>query len=500
MNVPHDIERYVKLTHASNVLRSLRADADALHSRVSKHTFEDEHHEESPNLYNALFEYVEDAGKAATGEGAPLDAGASVLDYSLTIARVLDDVTATARSIANRAEAVAEALRGGLLTDPRDWTAADIEAGAMLELIHTADEDGYGDPVWLWASLNTLVDLQSAGLITEAVFDRHMNAIYELGDYADAEPAHEAGLLESAMNEWHERTEEDAAAFATVLPTIPARQRIHATTTYSRLARYAADLRSTAWDEERRTADMHMRHIYRHANALGTDQFGKTREDAADLFEALEAWRSAAYDACMALAETAFNVHATAGADAGESAEWAEAQKTAYRGLFDATDLAVSTGQLLDIWQASAAIDDDQRANIRVGVLLHFEESRTDTGLPLADGGAFADHTKRLRAEVDAHPIGKNSNIRHTVHYRGHRDTIADINTDNHHADHLLSREWGRVVANADGRAITRRQLRALRDLVNAKVAQWCEGDEYRAAALMSRLPEWDRITDELAN
>jgi hypothetical protein len=33
---------------------------------------------------------------------------------------------------------------------------------------------------------------------------------------------------------------------------------------------------------------------------------------------------------------------------------------------------------------------------------------------------------------------------------------------------------------------------------VNAKVAEWCDGDEQRAASLMGRFAYWNRITEEL--
>jgi hypothetical protein len=65
-------------------------------------------------------------------------------------------------------------------------------------------------------------------------------------------------------------------------------------------------------------------------------------------------------------------------------------------------------------------------------------------------------------------------------------------------ADTKLIRAWGSVVDFADAEEITRRQVGALRDLVNAKVAEWCDGDEHRAASLAARLPEWERIRDEL--
>lgn len=495
MSTDHTADRYVKITHAHNLLQSLNTHADTLKNRVAAPYLEDDTHEDDRSVYDALADYREDAGRAATGERPPLDASAKALDYSFRLGLALEDIATTARDIAAHAETVRSWLLAGLIAGPREWIADDIENGVMLDLIREADADGYADPVFLCSCLDTLVQLRAVGAVTDAAYDKHMAALYALDGHVADEPKHEFELLTLAVHQWREREDTEAALFAEPVPTLSARHAIHAATTYARLSRYFADLRGEAWEGDRRAADMHIRHIYRQANALGTDAHGHTREDAADLFEDLDAWRMSAFADRMSLAETALDIDAD-----GESEAWADAQKTAYTALFDATDLAVTTGQLLDIWNAAAVIDPDQRANIRVGVLLHFEESRTDTGVPLVDGGAFADHTKRLRAEVDAHPVGKNSNIRHTVAYRGHRDDIADIDMRDHAADSQLARAWGRVVANADHENITRRQFRALRDLVNAKVAQWCDGDEWKAAALMSRLPEWDRITEELAS
>ena len=83
--------------------------------------------------------------------------------------------------------------------------------------------------------------------------------------------------------------------------------------------------------------------------------------------------------------------------------------------------------------------------------------------------------------------------------YRGHLAALDALDVRNDLAGDLkLVRVWSDVVADADAGTITRRQVAELRDRTNAKVAEYCDGYEAKAAQLASRLPEWQRITEEL--
>lgn len=508
-----DITRYVNITHAHNVLAVIGEDARAVAALADSCPFEDSGDRERP-LHDALALYRDAAGRAATGEAAPLTPVEVDAAYATALTDALDTLAERAAVLARRASAVRHALDAGLITAPREWTADDINAGHMLTSLEPntsgADDDEYDwyafDAMHLAGCVDALNRERLAGGVEHDAYDRHMARIAAAAHVVGNRPAGDAERVAAAVTQWKAEEEEAAAVLADPgnLPTLRRHHAITGARTYKRLAAFAADLTGPAWEADRRTADKHMAHIYRVALELGTDAHGDGPDSphaphVADLFAALDEWRTGAYAARM---KTITSVYRDGDGSARTEAEVKAAEEAAYLALYDATDFAVNTAQLRQVWDHAAGLEADHADIIRSGVLLRFEESRTGTGCALVDGGPFAEHTKALRKTIDAYPVGKRSGILHTVNYRAIRKTIEDIDmgTPAPSADTKLIHAWNVVVKNADTEDITRRQVGALRDLVNAKVAEWCRGDEYRAAALTARLPEWGRIRDELNN
>lgn len=505
MNREADITRYVNITHAHNVLAAIGEDARTVAAIAESCPFDDGADRSRP-LHDALALYRDAAGRAATGEDGQLTPVEVDDLYSIALAEALDTLAERAAIIARRASAVRHALDAGLITGPREWTADDINAGHMLASLDKSGDDEYEwygfDAMHLAGCVDALNRERLAGGVEHDVYDRHMARINALAPLVGERPAGSAEHVAAALEQWKAEEAEYAAALADPgnLPTLRRHHAITGARTYKRLAAFAADLTGPGWESERRTADKHMAHVYRVALGLGTDAHGEGPKSpaAADLFAALDEWRIGAYAARMKAVTGVYR-----DGDDGEGRteeETAAAEEAAYLALYDAADFAVTTGQLLQVWDHAAGLGTDHTDIIRTRVILLFEEDRTGTGCRLVDDGPFAEHTKALRKAVDAYPIGMNSNITHTVRYRIHRDAVTAIAMGGMTtgADTKLIREWNDVVGAADSDAITRRQLRALRDLVNAKVAQWCDGDEHRAASLAARLPEWERIRDEL--
>jgi hypothetical protein len=502
-----DITRYVNITHAHNVLASIGEDAHRVAALTDSCPF-DEGIGYGP-LHEALTTYRDAAGRAATGEAAPLTPVEVDDLYSIALAEALDTIAERAAVLARRASAVRHALDAGLITTPREWSADDINAGRMLTALEPntagADDDEYEwygfDAMHLTGCVDALNRERLAGGVEHDTYDRHMARIAALAGVVGERPAGDAERVAAAVAQWKAEEAEAAAVLAEPGQTLPQRHAISLARTYQRLAAFAADLTGPGWNDDRRTADKHMAHVYRVALGLGTDAHGKGPKspEAADLFAALDEWRMNAYAARMKAVTGVYR-----DGDDGEGRteeETAAAEEAAYLALYDATDFAASTGQLLQVWDHATGLEANHADIIRTGVILHFEESRTGTGCTLVDGGPFAEHTKTLRTRVDAHPVPALSNITHTVNYRALRKTIEDIDmgaTPAPSADTKLIHAWNAVVRAADADDITRRQVRELRDLVNAKTAEWCRGDEYRNASLLGRLPEWERIRDEL--
>jgi hypothetical protein len=501
-----DITRYVNITHAHNVLASIGEEARRILAIAESHPFEDESDRDRP-LHDALALYRDAAGRAATGEGAPLTPVEVDDLYSIALAEALDTIGERAAVLARRASAVSHALDAGLINGPREWTADSINAGDMLTALdkRSGDDIDYEwydfDAMHLFGCVNALNRERLAGGVEADTYDRHMARIAYLAGVVDHRPAGAAESVAAAIEQWKAEEEEHAAVLSEPgnLPTLRRHHAITGAPTYKRLAAFAADLTGPGWESERRAADKHMAHVYRVALGLGTDAHGEDpkSETAADLFAALDEWRTGAYAARMKAVNGVYRDGDDGAARTEE--ETAAAEEGAYLALYDATDFAVSTGQLRQVWDHAAGLESNHRDIIRTGIILRFEESRTGTGCRLVDDGPFTEHTKALRKSIDAHPIEERSNITHTVNYREHRDAITALDMRAAMSDNALCAAWGRVVRASARDAITRRQLRALRDLTNAKVAEWCDGDEYRAGALASRLPDWDTITDELA-
>lgn len=498
MTTEADITRYVKITHAHQVLTAIGADAALLAALADSCPFDDGADLNRP-LRDALAIHRDRAGRAATGQSAPYDPTTVDYDYTAAIATALDTIALTAAAMASRARAVRDALDAGLITDPRQWSAADINEGRMLEALEPAG-DAEGEHAWyafdalfLEGCLHALERFRSDEAVDADVYARHMARIAAVAPVIGPVPAGTAERVAEALAHWHDGETEAAHALDAPTATLPARHALFAATTYARLEAFATALTGPAWDGERRAAHQHMRTLSQRAYAMGTDGHGKTRADAAALFERLHAWRYDTYTECIAVARGFADLEPDADG-------WADAEERAYHALYLAADIATNTHQLLDVWNGAGHLDTDHRFNIRVGVLLNFEASRTGTGAPLADTGpGLGDATRALREKVDAYPVSKNSNLKHTVTYRRLKETLEAIDAAAPMADTGLIRAWAHIVTEADAAVITRRQTGELRRLVNAKVAELCDGDEGYARRLHARLTDWDRITDELA-
>lgn len=504
MTAHTDLNRYLDITKAHRDLAAIGTDAARVASLARACPFDDGGGAYDRPLHDALAIHLDSAADVAVGDASPVVPTAVDAAYAIALAEALEQLEAVAAGIARRASAVRMSLDAGLITKPREWSADAINAGAMLDALASGggvDYEWYAfDNMHLAGCVDALNRERLAGGIDADTYDRHMARIASVSGVVGHEPPGDHERVQNALTQWREDEAEAAAVLAAPddagFATLRHRQAINGARTYARLATFAADLTGPAWDAERRRADLHMALVYRTANKMGTDAhgYGPKSDTAADLFARLDEWRIGAYANRMDAARAVIG-----GADTPADAD---AFETLYLALYDAVEFAVSTGQLMDVWNYAVPLPTDKRANIHVGVLLHFEESRTGTGCPLVDGGDFAEHTKGLRALVDAYPLGMNSNITHAVLYRTYREDIERIPMGGMDAgaDTRLVRQWGNVADDAAAGNITRRQLRALRDLVNAKVAEWCDGDEHRAASLMGRLAYWDRITEELNN
>jgi hypothetical protein len=503
MTGQHDASRYLDITAAHRALAALGTGAERVAALAKSKPFDDGGDYNRP-LYDALAIHLDAAAAAVCGELPSVVPTVVDADYAAALAERLDELAEAATTVAKHATAARLALDGGLITDPRPWSADDINTGAMLDTLDTDDDDDDGwyafDAMHLEGCVHALNVERLTGTIDADTYDRHMTRIAAVSGAVGPHPAGSAEHVEKALTQWRAEESEAVAVLAAPdyegLAPMRARQAINGARTYARLAAYATALAAPAWDTDRRRADHNMALVYRTAHKMGTDTHGYgPKSDRADaLFDTLNEWRTGAYAARMATA-SAFDI-----TDMDNSEEVAAAVETLYLALYDAVEFAVSTGQLLDVWRSATALPDHRRNVIHARVLIHFEESRTGTGCHLVDGGPFAEHTKALRELVDAYPLGTNSNITHAVLYRGFRDAIERIDMGDFDAatDTQLVRAWADA-ADAIMRAdITRRQARVLRDLVNAKVAQWCDGDEHRADALMFRLAYWGRITEEL--
>jgi hypothetical protein len=499
MTTEADIIRYVKITEAHQFLAAIGEGVDQLQAIAFASVFDDGADLATLRLRDALTEHLAAAGRAATGHSAPYMPMTVDYDYAAALAEALETIESTAAVIANRARAVRGALDGGLITAPRTWTADDINEGRMLaalEPVDAADEDTawYAfDALFLEGCVHALNRDRLADAITADTYERHMARIAAVAPVIGPAPAGTAERVGHAIAQWREADDESAHALDAPTPTLRARHAIIGAKTYARLEAFATAIAGPAWDADRRAALKHMCTLSKKAYDMGTDAHGKTRADAAKLFEALHAWRYDTYHECIATArDFADGWHADADG-------WHTAEEGAYYALYLAADVATNTHQFLDVWNLADKLSTDHRFNIRVGLLLDFEASRTGTGAPLADSGpGLGDATRAMREKVDAYPVSKTSNLKHTVTYRRLKDTIEAIDASAPGADTGLVTVWAHVVKEADAAVITRRQVGELRRLMNAKVAEYGDGHEQKTAAMTARLPEWDRITDEL--
>lgn len=462
------VARYLNLTAAAHALGELTRHARALDDIANTSGTID-----GPLEY-ALLHYRDAAGAAATAAAPPVEALTSDHHYAEALTAALDTAIEAAGHVIEHARAVRSALDAGLITAPRDWTPTDITSGALTDHLNTHADADTLDRAQLWGAVAALTRHHASGAIDAACYERHMTLAWDLApDTGDATPELEAALGDT-LDAWHATESADARALAEPAGGIQARQAIHAANTYARLTQYAHDLAGAAWDSARSAASGHLVRLYRRANELGTDAYGKTAADAADLFAFLDSWRVSAYAANMAAAERA--------ADLPEGPD----RNAVYLSLYTATDLAVTTGQLCDIWHRSGILDRNQWENIRTGVLLRYEESSTGTGVALTDDGPHAQATRDLRDLIDAHPVSEQSNLAHTVRYRQHLAALGAIRTTGLPvvAESDAAQAWEAIMDSWDTGAITRRQALALADRMEAIAGTWASG-----------LPGWDALT-----
>ena len=489
--------RYLDITRAHRTLAELAHPARMLNAYVNE-TPVWEADEDSRPLYDALAGLRDAIGDAATGAAEPFEPEVWTRLFADNLAQRLALVVEHADTIAAGARSVLAAI--GAITAPRPWSADDITSGAMLDYLHGRMADG--DAAQVWGCVDALVHHQLDGVVTEAVYDHHMRTIDDLwqGNAFNRAPKHEAGLIDGALSAWREH--EDAAnnALAAPVPFFRAAQLINAADTFARLGHYTAALIGPAWSETtdttdtynnaRAAADRLMIRIAQRYHTTGIDAAGVDRSDTAELGDRIAAWRERLFDDAVTVANTLDL------AELDNDVERGAALVDAYERLYRAADVAITTSEMVDVWHAADVLDDEYAGRVRVSLALRFDADKPYLGVPIADDGANAESTRELRRLVDTADMP--SNAREAVAYRGHAAALDELDMRGLAGDLDLVHVWAAVVADADAGAITRRQVAALRNLANAKIAEWCDGSEAKAASMAARLPEWDRIGDEL--
>lgn len=511
--------RYLDITRAHHTLTTIASGAGYVNHYANELVvFADEADGEVP-LRDALVIFRDMGAKAAIGEAPPLDADDWTRAYADALTKQLGHLADEAGKVATGARTVLAALDGGLITAPRTWRADEVTDGTMNDYLERLADYG-GDAVQIWGCMSALRGYLNDEAISEAVYDRHMGRIADMwadsnDDAKDnpgrfpimADPKNTAAIVSNTLDAWGKRYDEANNALAEPVPYLHAGRLINACDTFDRLTHYAAALTGPSWsetaettdtyDNARQAADRLMIALGRRFNTkMGVDAAGVDRSKADKLATIIAVWRSGVVDDAVTFANTL-------DFDDYEPGEHADALEDAYKRLYRAADVAVTTSEMVDIWHACDVLEADAEADyagrVRTVLALRFDDDHALPGLGqrITVAGANREATRELRRLVDAHDMPSNAN--ETMTYRGHASTLDELDMRNPVGDMQLCRAWGEVVGDADAGNITRRQLAALRDLVTAKIAEYCGGSEHKAASLAARLPEWERIGDELA-
>lgn len=490
--------RYLDITRAHHTLERLGMPARMLNDYVNDVPVWDDDEDARP-VAEALADLRDTAGAAATGITGPYDPDMWSHLYARKLMKRLELIADYAEDIAAGARSVIASLEDGLITAPRPWTAADITDGTMYRYLSEAID---GTASQAWGCIAALTEHRDAETINDAVYDRHMHLIdgqWSRRAFAHA-PEREAELVADALGAWREHEHTANTALDEPVPFPQAAHAINNAATFERLGRYAAALTGPAWsatadttdtyDNARAAADRLMIRIAQRYYTTDTDAAGVDRADAVELGDRIAAWRKRMFDDAVTFA------NAIDLAELDNDVERGAALADAYERLYRAADVAITTREMVDVWHAAGILPEDHAARVRISLALHFDADKPYLGVPIDDDGDNAAAARELRRLVDTTDMPSHAHA--AAVYRGHAAALDELDMRGLAGDLDLVHVWAAVVSDADAGAITRRQVAALRELVNAKIAEWCDGSEAKAAAMAARLPDWDRIGDEL--
>lgn len=504
-----EARRYLDLTRAHHMLTDLARIAGNLSHIANNRTVLADGGDGEVPVRDALVSLRDEAGRAATGSAEPLDTDAWKLQYDAELRSHLGRIAHDADTVANAARAVTGMLDAGLVTATRAWSPDEIADGAMLEHLDVIDTE-CGDAARLWGCMTALRLRLDGEDITEAVYDRHMErvaAIWNEWPIAAARPERTARLVADALDAWREHYESLNSALDGPMPFSTAGRLINQCGTFARLTCYAVSITGPAWSEDtedpdngnaRHSANRLMMALARRYHTMSdTDAAGVHRSTAPALSDIIEQWRSATVDDAR--------VHAdTLDVEAYDDDDLPDVLTDAYRHLYQAAGAAVTVTELVALWHAcdvfTGETETDYAHQVRVMIALRFDADNGLPGIGVRIDDTDRETTRELRRLVDE--LDMPSNALQTMAYRGHAAALDDLDMRNPGAltpSTALDRIWEEIVDDAGAARITRRQLAALRNLANVKIAEYCDGDEYRAAAIAARLTDWDRIGDELA-
>lgn len=516
MSTPDNARRYLDITRAHHTLTTVARAAGYVNYYANELVVLNDEADGEVPVRDALVSLRDAAGAAAIGAAPPLDTNDWARAYAEALTKQLRHLASEAEAVAAGARSVLDALDAGLITAPRTWAADEVTGPAMADYLAETAETG-GDAAQMWGCITALRRYRDDETITEVVYDRHMRRIADMwtdshdaatGRYPGrfpimAEPKDTAELVQGALESWGRRQDEANNALALPIPYLRAAQLINGCDTFERLTHYAAALTGPAWSESaettdtydnaRQAADRLMIALGRRFNTkMSTDAAGVNRSDADKLATIIAVWRSGVVDDAVTFANTLDFADY-------EDSERDQVAEDAYKRLYRAADVAVTTSEMVDIWHAADVLSGEHGSQVRTVLALRFD---SDDALPgfgqrITVAGAHREATRELRALVDAHDMPSNATA--AMCYRDHAAAIDELNMRGPVSDMQLCRAWAGVVGDADAGHITRRQLAALRDRTNAKVAEYSGGSEHKAASLAARLAEWDRIGDELA-
>lgn len=474
------VRQYLALTSAAHRLSRMSDLARQLDMHVNCAPVIDhgDMGEPEPPVCRCLDHLRDRAGLAAIGEGDPITRDEWTVSYSGTVRSRLDQIASAATGLADLAHAVIADLDAGLITEPREWTADEITTGAMRDAL---DPDSHWcDDSFLWDCITALRRHRDSRAIGHAVYDRHMSLIDRQHRNNDSSEGSEGGDTDSsrvreAIASWTRRKTEADNALHSPVPYREAARLIDETESFDRLAHYLRGLTVSGWQhtrEDRETADRLMIRLLGRIHSIGdVDAAGMPLTETPLPFLA-EQWRTEKFDVDVAVDP-----------DDGTDLEEARLQ------LYIATQAAVTTTEMLHVWENAAVLDERGCASIRTTIVLAFEHDRTGIGVPLRDDGPHAAATRELRGLVDQFDMTEVHLQTRT--YRQHVNAVRELDMSRDGSDTRLAQLWHTVTGEKD--KVTSRQFDAIRDAFGDQIAAWGGSDEQRAAALRSRLIGFDR-------